>query len=77
MSYLTPISRSDETPMLNLVIGECSSLVGDELDILDKKEDLEEDATGTVLNRYCVICNKDMTDLNDKSGQNSNCIDMI
>jgi hypothetical protein len=39
--------------MLNLVIGECSSLVGDELDILDKKEDLE-DATGTVLNRYCV-----------------------
>jgi hypothetical protein len=40
--------------MLNLVIGECSSLVGVELDILDKKEDLEDATTGTVLNRYCV-----------------------
>jgi hypothetical protein len=40
--------------MLNLVIGECSSLVGVELDILDKKEDLENATTGTVLNRYCV-----------------------
>ncbi len=45
--------------MLNLAIGECTSLVGVELDILDKKEDLEEDATtGTVLNRYCKYATK-------------------
>ncbi len=42
--------------MLNLAIGECTSLVGVELDILDKKVDLEEDSTGTVLNRYCKQC---------------------
>jgi hypothetical protein len=45
-----PIPRCEETPNLGLVIGECTSLVGVKLDILDRKEELD-DVTETDLSR--------------------------
>jgi hypothetical protein len=45
-----PIPRCEETPNFLLVTGECTSLFGVKLDILDRKEELD-DVTETDLSR--------------------------